>query len=87
MQFLLDSQAGTAWRESYELMKRPETYAAIREALRGAMEEYGIQESGAGEDQKLQKISDDLKMKDHKAEMDKLKVLPIFTNRTSHLIS
>ena len=42
MQFLLDSQAGTAWRESYELMKRPETYAAIREALRGAMEEYGI---------------------------------------------
>lgn len=74
-------------KELLEKDKKNENLRLAIDKLNERMQQYEIQKSGVTEDQKMSKMTDDLKRKEHDSEMSKIKSKLVMLEASKKLIS
>ena len=74
-------------KELVEKDKKNENLRLAIDKLNERMQQYEIQKSGVTEDQKMSKMTDDLKRKEHDSEMSKIKSKLVMLEASKKLIS
>jgi len=74
-------------KELLEKDKKNENLRLAIDKLNERMQQYEIQKSGVSEDQKMSKMTDDLKRKEHDSEMSKIKSKLVMIEASKKLLS